>query len=173
MFKNVNVYSEMPLPLVDMQVPLILSFVSNYTEGIIDRPSGLWYQYGIIRGPLCGYCSRSSNPYHYGDVIIGAMASQVITIAIIYSTVYSDADQRKRQSSASLAFVLGIHRWPITSPHKCFHSMTSSWSSNFGCNMSGQMQFKLFILKRGSGTLHIHRASIVNRHSMTPIDAAV
>ena len=74
--KNVNVYSEMPLPLVDMQVPQILSFVSNYTEGIFDRPSGLWYQYGIIRGPLYGYCSRSSNPYHYGDVIIGAMASQ-------------------------------------------------------------------------------------------------
>ena len=32
--------------------------------------------------------------------------------------VYSDADQRKHQSSASLAFVLGIHRGPMNSPHK-------------------------------------------------------
>ena len=35
-----------------------------------------------------------------------------------YSTVYSGADQRKHQSSVSLAFVLGIHRWPVNSPHK-------------------------------------------------------
>ena len=37
---------------------------------------------------------------------------------IVYSTVYSDADQRKHQSSASLAFVMGIHRSPVNSPHK-------------------------------------------------------
>ena len=35
-----------------------------------------------------------------------------------YSTVYSGADQRKHQSSASLAFVRGIHRWPVNFPHK-------------------------------------------------------
>ena len=35
-----------------------------------------------------------------------------------YATVYSDADQRKHQSSASLAFVWGIHRAPVNSPHK-------------------------------------------------------
>ena len=35
-----------------------------------------------------------------------------------YSTVYSDADQWKHQSSASLAFVRGIHRGPVISPHK-------------------------------------------------------
>ena len=32
--------------------------------------------------------------------------------------VYSDVDQRKHQSSASLAFIQGIHRWPVNSPHK-------------------------------------------------------
>ena len=37
---------------------------------------------------------------------------------VVYSTVCSDADQRKHQSSASLAFVRGIHRWPVNSPHK-------------------------------------------------------
>ena len=52
------------------------------------------------------------------DVIMSAMASQITSVAIVYSTVYSGADQRKHQSSASLAFVRGIHRWPVNSPHK-------------------------------------------------------
>ena len=63
---------------------------------------------------------------------MSVMASQVTSLAIVYSTVYSGADQRKHQISASLAFVRGIHRWPVNSPHKgpitrkCFHLMTSS-----------------------------------------------
>ena len=48
----------------------------------------------------------------------GTMASQITSLIIVYSTVYSGADQRKHQSSASLAFVRGIHRWPVNSPHK-------------------------------------------------------
>ena len=70
---------------------------------------------------------------HYNDVIMGAIASQITSLTIVYSTVYSDADQRKHQSSASLAFALGIHRSPVNSPHKGpvtrkkFHLMTSSW----------------------------------------------
>ena len=55
---------------------------------------------------------------HYTDVIMSAMASQITSLTIVYSTFYSDADQRKHQSSASLAFVWGIHRWPVNSPHK-------------------------------------------------------
>ena len=55
---------------------------------------------------------------HYSDVIINAMASQLSGVSIVYSTVWSRADQRKHQSSASLAFVRGIHRWPVNSPHK-------------------------------------------------------
>ena len=47
-----------------------------------------------------------------------AIASQITSLAIVYSTVYSDADQRKHQSTPSLAFVRGIHRWPVNSPHK-------------------------------------------------------
>ena len=46
---------------------------------------------------------------HYCDVIIGAVASQITSLTIVYSTVYSDADQSRHQSSASLAFVRGIH----------------------------------------------------------------
>ena len=70
---------------------------------------------------------------HYNDVIINTMASQITSLMVVCSTVYSDADQRKHQSSASLAFVWGIHRdrWiPRTNGQlrgKCFHLMTSSW----------------------------------------------
>ena len=55
---------------------------------------------------------------HYNDAIIGVIASQITSLKIVYSIVYSDADQRKHQSSASLAFVRGIHRGPVNSPHK-------------------------------------------------------
>ena len=62
------------------------------------------------------------------------MASQITILTVVYTTVYSDAYQRKHQTSASLAFVWGIHqdRWiPTTKGQlrgKCFHLMTSSWS---------------------------------------------
>ena len=59
-----------------------------------------------------------ANPLHYNDAIMSAMASQITSITIVYSTVYSGADQRKHQSSASLAFVREIHRSPVNSPHK-------------------------------------------------------
>ena len=56
--------------------------------------------------------------HHYNDVIMGAIAFLITSLTIVYSTVYSDADQRKHQSSASLAFVWGIHLGPVNSPHK-------------------------------------------------------
>ena len=56
--------------------------------------------------------------WHYNDVIMGAIASQITSLTIVYSIVYSDADQGKHQSSASLAFVRGIHRGPVNFPHK-------------------------------------------------------
>ena len=55
---------------------------------------------------------------HYNDVKMSAVASQTTSLTIVYPTVYSGTDQRKHQSSASLAFVRGIHRWPVSSPHK-------------------------------------------------------
>ena len=55
---------------------------------------------------------------HYGDVIMGAIASRITSLTIVYPTVCSDADQRKHQSSVSLAFVWGpvnsAHKWPVT-----------------------------------------------------------
>ena len=49
---------------------------------------------------------------------MGTIPSQITSLTIVYSTVYSDADQRKYQSSASLAFVRGIHPRPVNSKHK-------------------------------------------------------
>ena len=68
---------------------------------------------------------------HYDDVIMTTMASQITSLTVVYSIVDSDADQRKHQSSASLAFVWGIHRdrWISRTKGqlrgKCFHLMTS------------------------------------------------
>ena len=42
---------------------------------------------------------------HYDDVIMSTIASQITSLTIVYSTIYSGADQSKHQSSASLAFV--------------------------------------------------------------------
>ena len=87
-------------------------------------------------------CWRSfiTSLIHYNDVIMSSMASQITSLAIVYTSVYSGTDQRKHQSSVSLAFVWGIHRWPVNSPHKWpvtrnfFHLMASSchneWMKN-------------------------------------------
>ena len=55
---------------------------------------------------------------HYNDVTMNSIASQITSLTIVYSAVHSGTDQSKHQSSASLAFVRGIHRGPVNSPHK-------------------------------------------------------
>ena len=57
-------------------------------------------------------------PTHYNDVIMGSMTYQITSLTIVYPAVYSGADQRKHQSSASLVFVRAIHRGPMNSPRK-------------------------------------------------------
>ena len=61
---------------------------------------------------------RMKQYMHYDDVIMDSIASQITSLTIVYSTVHSGADQSKHQSSASLAFVWEIHRWPVNFPHK-------------------------------------------------------
>ena len=56
--------------------------------------------------------------WHYNDVIMDTIASQITSLTIVYSIIHSDADQRKHQSSPSLAFVRGIHWGPVNSWHK-------------------------------------------------------
>ena len=55
---------------------------------------------------------------HYNDAIMSAMASQTTSLTIVYATVHSGEDQRKHQSSMSMAIVGEFHRWPVNSPHK-------------------------------------------------------
>ena len=94
---------------------LCFALFSGFTRCVYWRPSAL----------------------HYTDVTMIMMASQITSPTVVYWTVYSDADQRKHQSSASLAFVWGIHRdrWiPRTEGQlrgKCSHLMTSSWLTKF------------------------------------------
>ena len=64
------------------------------------------------------YETQRRNHPHDSDVIMGAMASQITSLTIVYSTVYSCADKGKHQSSESPAFVRGIHRSPVSSQHK-------------------------------------------------------
>ena len=67
---------------------------------------------------LKAYPCYENEREHYSDAIMGAMASQITSLTIAYSTVYSGADQRKHQSSASLSFVREIQRRRMDSPHK-------------------------------------------------------
>ena len=57
--------------------------------------------------------TQHSSEEHYSGIIISVMASQNTSVSIVCSNVCSGADQRKRQSSAPLVFVKGIHRWPV------------------------------------------------------------
>ena len=65
-----------------------------------------------------GWYENQFRRLQYGNVKRGAMASQITGVSIVYSIACSGADQRKHQSSASMAFVKGIHWSPVNSPHK-------------------------------------------------------
>ena len=78
--------------------PLLVTDISQTSTGTMASTSN-YMKHG---GHTC--------QVHHNAVIMGAMASQITSLTIIYSTVYSGADQRKHQSSVSLAFAMGIHR---------------------------------------------------------------
>ena len=113
-------------------LPELMMSVCTYSFHLVD-PSltcyGLVCRHGGSLGPQVSPCICScpgeysvgaicSRTYLYDDVIMGAIASQIPSLTIVYSTVYSGAYQSKHQSSATLAFVWGIHRGPVNSPHK-------------------------------------------------------
>ena len=64
------------------------------------------------------YVSIPRYCFHYSDVIMSTMASRITSLMVVYTTVYAGVDQRKHQSSASLAFVRKNHRWTVNSSHK-------------------------------------------------------
>ena len=65
--------------------------------------------------------------FYYNDVIMSSIASQTTSLTIVYSTVYSGADQIKYQSSAYLACVRVIHRWPVNSRKMPVTRFLSIW----------------------------------------------
>ena len=98
---NLNVYRH-ELFIIPALLTFILiwrylfdNFVQRYRNSIVEEEAN-------IQTPL----------KHYDDVIMTTLASQITSLKIVYSIVYSGVDQRKHQSSASLAFVRGIHRFP-------------------------------------------------------------
>ena len=98
-------------------------YIWDLSLGLNHQPlqsQGL-YRYVILL--IHSHVSSSYNCQHDGtakmhcsDVIMSATASQITRPSIVCITVCSY--QRRYQSSASLAFVMGIHRWPVYSPHK-------------------------------------------------------
>ena len=72
----------------------------------------------FISGQLLRVQWSTKVHHHYNDVIMSAMGSQITSLTIVYSTVYSGPDERKHQSSMSLAFLRGIHWWLVNSSHK-------------------------------------------------------
>ena len=124
----------------------IITQSENFNGLIISRACQACVYFSVVQYDSVGWEIPQSFSYsyhmkhiwlrteHYSDVIMGTTASQITSLTIVFSTVYSDADQRKHQSSASLAFVRESHRGPMNFPHtgngqlrgKCFHLMTSS-----------------------------------------------
>ena len=86
----------------------------NHPQSSLSR----FYKYVTVYEVVSIWRCRLTRVKYYSDVIMSSMASQITSLTTVYSTVYSGADQRKLQSSASLAFVRGIHRWLVNSPHK-------------------------------------------------------
>ena len=105
---------------------LLTNYIKSHQLMLADKT---WISYLVATGPfrthqvwyentVIGFATRRGVPcWHHIDVI-DAMASQITSLMIVYTTVYSGPDQRKHQSSASLAFMRGIHRRPVNSPHK-------------------------------------------------------
>ena len=111
-------------------LPLMLTSINVWTNSRAAGDLRLWrtctvmsylsiadtiFEITLPPSPYHHSCKTCS---HYSDVIMGAMVSQSPASRLFHSTVYSGADQRIHQSSPSLAFVRGIHRWPVNSPNK-------------------------------------------------------
>ena len=100
----------------------------------------------MLKQPSLQHCSQA----HYGDVMMGAIGSQITSLTSVYSTVYSGVDQRKHQSSASLAFMWGIHRrphkWPVTRKMFPFDDVIMiMWNLRYQNNIRTRVFFALYV----------------------------
>ena len=106
---------------------------------------------------------------------MSSIASQIASLANVYSIVYSGADQSKHQSSASLAFVWGIHRGPVNSPHKGpvtrkmfpFDDVIMNITPNSGFSCNSPLRFVCYpwqhTLRTGSTNYLLARGFIIAR----------
>ena len=106
-----------PQPLLRQRHYTRLCNVSSNQSATGMLEAANWWGTGdILHGNITYIVVEHS--LHYNDVIMGTIVSQIASFTIVYSMVYSGADQRKHQSSATLAFVRWIHRglvtWPVT-----------------------------------------------------------
>ena len=95
--------------------------VRSLTHICVTRPQWVIDLTHVRQNYFCSASEVALNDMakiHNSDVIMSTMESQITSFTSVYSTVYLGVCQRKYQSSASLAFVRGIHRWPVNSPHK-------------------------------------------------------
>ena len=90
---------------------VIVMYSKRATISMIPFNKLMWSQHFIYHG-VC-----TSVGVHYNDFIITTMASQ-IAASRLFTQPFIMRRSKKHQSSASLAFVRGIHRWPVNSPHK-------------------------------------------------------
>ena len=102
---------------------VVTMFQVRFLDGLMNHSTfGFWNERttplatteGLFKSSSSGDAYNDMPQLHYDDVIMGAVASQITSLAIVYSIVYSSAYQRKHQSSASLAFVWRIHLGPVT-----------------------------------------------------------
>ena len=99
-------------------VQVIIYWCPGMSFILVKRSNFLYSQEKLVATIVVYSNTKSPWPLHYNDVTMVSMASQITNLTIVYSAVYSGADQRKHQCSASLAFVWWIHRWPVNSQHK-------------------------------------------------------
>ena len=91
---------------------------------------------------------------------------------IVYSTVYSGADQSKHQSSASLAFVWGIHRgpknslpkWPVTRKMFPFDDVIMNM---YGCKWQEKLSINPVVpVKSTPSKMEIIKACVINKRKL-------
>ena len=106
-----------------------------------------WVVYANSKNPNVCNKKYGIDKDHYIDVIMTTVVSQISSLTILYSIVYSGADQRKNQSSASLAFVRGIHRASYAENVFIWwrqHVISSSDNQNVQCIFKKEIQMSWF-----------------------------
>ena len=103
--------------------------------------------------------------WHYSDVILSTMASQITIRTVVHSTVCSSADHRKNQSSASLASVRGIHRWPVTGDRS---SLIINWRMSLWQMIRVIYNFRWFNFDKASLNIVNENGNHRERQSVIP-----